>query len=124
MDLIQVGAFLVVFGTLFTATGQTKVTINHDEEGKRFIIKGNGVEGFGNTLQAIGKQKEGQSTISILGSWLQAGGNFTNSVATTIELEGAEVEGVPLNMIGSGVQSIGAALEAKGELRTFPLKKC
>lgn len=122
VDLILGGALLVVLGTLFTATGQTTVTLKHDEEGKRFIIKGNGIEGFGNTLQAIGRQREGQSTKSILGSWLQAGGNFTNSVATNIELEGAEAEGVSLNMIGSGVQSIGAALEAKGELEHSHLK--
>ena len=115
-DLIFIGALLVVLGTLTTATGQTKVTVTLDEEGKRLIIKGNGVEGFGNTLQAIGRQREGQSTISIFGSWLQAGGNFTNSVATNIELEGEELEGASLNMIGSGIQSIGAALEAKGEL--------
>lgn len=116
-ELLIAGAVVVLAGTLSTAYGQTNFTVTTKENWKRFIIKGNVIEAFGNSLQAIARDKEtvqgeeGQ-TQGITGSWLQAGGNATNAVATSFELAGALTEGRKLNIFGSGIQSVGAALEA------------
>ncbi|WP_417897628.1 hypothetical protein ABN702_15195 [Bacillus haimaensis] len=120
-ELFVAGAVVVLIGTLSTAYGQTNFTVTSIEEWKRFIIKGNGIEAFGNTLQAIARDKESvhggeRQTQGITGSWLQAGGNATNAVATNLELAGALIDGQKLNVFGSGIQSFGAALEANATL--------
>lgn len=56
-----------------------------------------------------------EEILSIVGCWFQAGGNFTNTIANEVILEGSEEEeGLRLNALGSGVQSVGASLEAVG----------
>lgn len=130
-ELLVAGAVVVLAGTLSTAYGQTNFTVTSKEDftvtskedWKRFIIKGNGIEALGNSLQAIARNMEfGQGgegeTLGITGSWLQAGGNATNAVATSFELAGELTEGRKLNVFGSGIQSVGAALEANA---TFEL---
>ncbi|MFE7064103.1 DUF6944 family repetitive protein [Sutcliffiella sp. NPDC057660] len=120
-ELLVAGAVVVLAGTLSTAYGQTNFTVTSKEDWKRFIIKGNGIEAFGNSLQAIARDKEslkaGESqTQGITGSWLQAGGNATNAIATSFEFNGELTEGRKLNIFGSGIQSFGAAFEAKAIL--------
>ncbi|MGD6831158.1 DUF6944 family repetitive protein [Sutcliffiella halmapala] len=120
-ELLVAGAVVVLAGTLFTAYGQTNFTVTSMEDWKRFIIKGNGIEAFGNSLQAIARDRQSvqggeEKTQGITGSWLQAGGNATNATATYLELDGELTEGQKLNVFGSGIQSFGAALEANATL--------
>jgi hypothetical protein len=88
--------------------------------GKDLIIKGNGIEALGNTLQAIGRSKLLQSErdlsqiYTIFGNWLEAAGNTTNSVGVSIDMNGTEDEGIKIDTLGSGVQGLGAAFEAVG----------
>ena len=120
-ELLLSGAIIVSVGTLSTAFGQTNVTLTSSEQWKSFIVKGNGIEAFGNSLQGIARSKESipnqwNRFMSIAGSWFQAGGNVTNSVGTTIELVNGVKEGRQLNIIGSGIQSVGAFLEGNALL--------
>jgi hypothetical protein len=122
-ELLVAGAVVVLLGTLSTAFGQTNFTLTSLEDWRRFIVKGNGIEAFGNSLQAIARDQEDEDrgveqTQGITGSWLQAGGNAANALATNIELSGMGNEGQKLNIFGSGIQAFGAALEAKS---TFEL---
>ncbi|MGM0838574.1 MAG: DUF6944 family repetitive protein [Bacillota bacterium] len=122
-ELLVAGAVVVLLGSLSTAFGHTNFTLTTLEDWRKFIVKGNGIEAFGNSLQAIARDLEEDSgvehTQGITGSWLQAGGNATNAVATNLELAGELSEGQKLNVFGSCIQSVGAALEAKS---TFELK--
>jgi hypothetical protein len=121
-ELLIAGAVVVLAGTLSTAYGQTNFTVTSKEDWKRFIIKGNGIEALGNSLQAIARDMESVQggegeTQGITGSWLQAGGNAANAVATNFELAGELTEGRKLNVFGSGIQSVGAALEANATFK-------
>lgn len=115
-DLELSGGWIILIGTLFSAFGETR-NLAESESGIKSVILGNSVEAFGNTLQAIGLGKlydiEGKQPFltGSVGCWLQAGGNATNAVATTMVEEGEEIPGFRLNAIGSSVQSYGAYLE-------------
>ncbi|WP_163102354.1 DUF6944 family repetitive protein [Peribacillus alkalitolerans] len=112
-DLILAGAIIVAIGTILTAVGQTKETIFKDRNGLSLVSKGNGVEAFGNVLQAIGRSKsDNPEKIGIKGSWIQAVGNSTNSLASETELNDSGPESIRINALGSGVQALGAKLEA------------
>ncbi|MGE8079995.1 DUF6944 family repetitive protein [Peribacillus loiseleuriae] len=128
-DLIITGAGFLVAGTIISAIGATNVIITGTDNGLELVARGNAVEGFGNVLQAIGRTKvyeiEGreEEILSIVGCWFQAGGNFTNTVANEVILEGTEEEeGLRVNALGSGVQSVGASLEAVGAPVDRPLE--
>jgi hypothetical protein len=112
-DLILAGAIIITIGTILSAVGQTKVTICKNSDGLSLVSKGNGVEAFGNVLQAIGRSKsDDPEKLSIIGSWLQAVGNSTNSLASEIQLNDSGPEPIRLNALGSGVQALGAKIEA------------
>ncbi|WP_342432723.1 hypothetical protein [Neobacillus sp. FSL H8-0543] len=119
-DLLISGAWILGVGSLIDTIGQTQQTFTHSDQGKDLIIKGNGIEAFGNSLQAIGRTKllkperELSQIYTIFGAWLEAAGNTTNSVGVSIELNGAEEEGIKIDTLGSGVQGLGAAFEAVG----------
>ena len=71
-------------------------------------------------MQAIGRtkllkpEKELAQIYAIFGAWLEAAGNTSNSVGVSIEMNGAEEEGIKIDTLGSGVQGLGAAFEAIG----------
>jgi hypothetical protein len=119
-DLLISGAWLLGVGTLIDTIGQTQQTRTHSDSGKDLIIKGNGIEAFGNSLQAIGRTKllkserELSQIYAIFGAWLEAAGNTSNSVGVSIDMNGAEEEGIKIDTLGSGVQGLGAAFEAIG----------
>ncbi|MBY0149224.1 DUF6944 family repetitive protein [Neobacillus niacini] len=119
-DLLISGTWLLVVGSLIDTIGQTQQTFTHSDLGKDLIIKGNGVEALGNTLQAIGRSKllKSESQLSqlytIFGNWLEAAGNTTNSVGVSLDIHGAEEEGIKIDTLGSAVQGLGAAFEAIG----------
>lgn len=120
------GGWFVLTGTIITALGETKDFVWDTESGKPGVVAGNAVEAFGNSLQAIGIAKvfeveglPGYLTSSV-GCWLQAIGNAGNSVATQIEIQGEEEEGESLNALSSGVQALGAYLEAAGNASLPP----
>lgn len=114
------GAWIIGFGTIVAALGQTEQTLSGTGMGKDLIIKGNVLEAFGNSLQGIGREKLVQSRAeisekySIIGSWIQAGGNTANAVGLGIEQRISEDEGLRLNALGSGVQALGAGFETLG----------
>ncbi|MEH7403595.1 hypothetical protein V7148_21795 [Gottfriedia acidiceleris] len=60
-------------------------------------------------------EKEYELTMMI-GAWIQAAGNATNTFATNLEIEGMEKEGFRLNALGGIIQSIGAQIETTGAL--------
>ena len=119
-DLLISGAWLLGIGSLIDTIGQTQQTFTHSDLGKDLIIKGNGIEALGNTLQAIGRtrllkpERELSQLYTIFGNWLEAAGNTTNSVGVSIDINGAEEEGIKIDTLGSGVQGLGAAFEAIG----------
>ncbi|MDQ0971404.1 hypothetical protein QFZ31_001282 [Neobacillus niacini] len=119
-DLLISGTWLLVVGSLIDTIGQTQQTFTHSDLGKDLIIKGNGIEACGNSLQAIGRTKlltserELPQIYTIFGNWIEAAGNTTNSVGVSIDMNGAEGEGIKLDTLGSGVQGLGAAFEAIG----------
>lgn len=119
-DLLISGAWLLGVGTLIDTIGQTQQTFTHSTLGKDLTIKGNGIEAFGNSLQAIGRTKllkserELSQIYAVFGAWLEAAGNTTNSVGVSIDINGAEEEGIKIDTLGSGVQGLGAAFEAIG----------
>ncbi|WP_019241234.1 MULTISPECIES: DUF6944 family repetitive protein [Bacillus] len=120
------GSWFIVAGTLITAFGQSRNFLLSGEIGLQSVATGNAVEAFGNSLQAIGLSKEYSVSReeyplqqAIMGCWLQAGGNITNTVATEIEIksdreddEELKRDSLKLNALGSGVQSLGASMEA------------
>lgn len=123
-ELVITGAWFLLFGTLTSAVG---VTIKHHigtNFGKKLFSKGNAIEAFGNSIQSVGREKliksESESeennhlTTILLGSWIQAAGNATNTLATELEISGSIEQGERLNALGSVIQSIGASFEAKG----------
>lgn len=128
-EILIAGAWFLVAGTIITAGGESKQFITHTEAGKEAVVVGNAVEAFGNTIQAIGRTKIYETSPSaarlksIIGCWLQAGGNVTNSVATQIEINGEEAEGLQLNALGSGVQATGASFEAVGSAEEDPFPR-
>jgi hypothetical protein len=117
-DLLISGTWLLVVGSLIDTIGQTQQTFTHSDLGKDLIIKGNGIEACGNSLQAIGRTKlltserELPQIYTIFGNWIEAAGNTTNSVGVSIDMNGAEGDGIKLDTLGSGVQGLGAAFEA------------
>ncbi|MFJ8246234.1 DUF6944 family repetitive protein [Peribacillus asahii] len=119
-DLLVAGAWILGFGSLVDAIGQTRQTFTSSDLGKDLIIKGNGIEAFGNSLQAIGRTKllkpeSGLAELyTIFGAWLEAAGNTTNAVGVSMELNVSEEEGTKVDTLGSGVQGLGAAFEAVG----------
>ncbi|QFF98444.1 hypothetical protein PB01_06165 [Psychrobacillus glaciei] len=119
-ELIFSGAWVIVIGTIISAIGQTKETTTGTPKGAKLVAQGNAIEAFGNSLQALGntelflEEKEPFRMDNIIGCWLQAGGNSTNTVATEIEIHSSEEEGLRLNAVGSGVQGLGAVYEAVG----------
>ncbi|MGG3942386.1 hypothetical protein ABEV54_13220 [Peribacillus psychrosaccharolyticus] len=119
-DLLIMGAWGLLVGSLIDTIGQTQQTLTGTDLGKDLIIKGNGIESFGNSLQAIGRTKllppepELSEIYSILGCWLEAAGNSTNAIGVEIEVNVSEDEGIKIDTLGSGVQALGAAFEAVG----------
>lgn len=120
MELLLTGTGFLVAGTFFSAVGATKVLATGEEEGLAFVVKGNAIEGFGNSLQAvarenllINKEAEDEDLFAILGCWFQAGGNAANAIANGMIIKGTEeTAGLQLNAIGSGIQAVGASFEA------------
>ncbi|PGS47957.1 hypothetical protein [Bacillus sp. AFS041924] len=121
-DLLLIGGYFLLFGTLTSAVGVSSKKIVSEDFGKDLFAKGNAIEAFGNSIQAIGREKlykkeEKQYELTIMvGAWIQAAGNITNTVATGLEREGLEEEGHKLNAVGSVIQAIGAQLETTGAL--------
>lgn len=119
-ELIYSGAWVLLFGTIISALGITNEAITESQKGAKLVAQGNAIEAFGNSLQALGntelflEDKELFRIDSIIGCWLQAGGNSTNTVATEIEIHTSEEEGHRLNVVGSGIQGLGAVYEAVG----------
>ncbi|MEE6452711.1 hypothetical protein RAH41_19280 [Gottfriedia acidiceleris] len=129
-DLPLIGAYFLLFGTSTAAVGVSSKKIVSENFGRSLFAKGNAIEAFGNSIQAIGreklykkvkeengseKEKEFELTMMI-GAWIQAIGNGTNTFATNLEIEGMEREGHKLNALGSVIQSIGAQIETTGAL--------
>ncbi|MEH6939110.1 hypothetical protein V7056_14850 [Bacillus sp. JJ664] len=123
-ELIITGAWFLLFGTVTSAVGVTSKHIIGTNFGKKLFAKGNAIEAFGNSIQSVGREKliksesgngnnEHLLTI-LLGSWIQAAGNATNTLATELEISGSIDQGEKLNALGSVIQSIGASFEAKG----------
>ncbi|MGG0177337.1 DUF6944 family repetitive protein [Gottfriedia acidiceleris] len=119
-DLVLIGGYFLILGTLTSAVGVSSKKIISEDFGRDLFAKGNAIEAFGNSIQAVGREKlykkekkEYELTI-MLGSWIQASGNITNTIATTLEREGLEEEGHKLNAIGSIIQAIGAQIETHG----------
>lgn len=121
-DIVLIGAYFLLFGTLTAAVGVSSKKIISEDFGRSLFAKGNAIEAFGNSLQAIGQEKiynteKDEIELQImLGAWTQASGNITNTIGTELELQGLEEEGHKLNAIGSVIQSIGANIEAMGAL--------
>ncbi|MBM7702781.1 DUF6944 family repetitive protein [Metabacillus iocasae] len=119
-EIILSGALLLALGTVIAAIGQTRDTFFNDEKGRVLVVEGNSVEAVGNAVQAIGRTKQFEKErfqpdlYTIAGCWIQAVGNTTNAFATNLEIQENEEEGIPLNALGSGVQSVGAAFEVVG----------
>ncbi|WP_088070348.1 DUF6944 family repetitive protein [Gottfriedia luciferensis] len=121
-DIVLIGAYFLLFGTLTSAVGVSSKKIVSENFGRDLFAKGNAIEAFGNSLQAIGREKlyykdkeEVELTI-MFGAWTQAAGNITNTIATNLEIQGLEEEGHKLNAIGSVIQAIGAQVETTGAL--------
>ncbi|WP_088010538.1 DUF6944 family repetitive protein [Gottfriedia acidiceleris] len=121
-DFLLIGAYFLLFGTLTSAVGVSSKKIISEEFSRDLFAKGNAIEAFGNSIQAIGREKlynkekiDHELTIMV-GAWIQASGNVTNTIGTTLELQGFEEEGHKLNAVGSVIQSIGAHIEAIGIL--------
>ncbi|UPM56188.1 DUF6944 family repetitive protein [Gottfriedia acidiceleris] len=129
-DLPLIGAYFLLFGTTTAAVGISSKKIVSENFGRSLFAKGNAIEAFGNSIQAIGREKlykrakiENENEIEkefeltmMIGAWLQAIGNGTNTFATNLEIEGLEREGFRLNAIGGVIQSIGAQIETIGAL--------
>jgi hypothetical protein len=119
-ELIYSGAWVILIGTVISALGLTSEATTESPMGANLFSQGNAIEAFGNSLQALGntelfqEDKEQFRIDSIIGCWLQFGGNSTNTVATEIEINTSEEEGYRLNAVGSGVQALGAVYEAVG----------
>jgi len=121
-ELIITGAWFLLFGTVTSAVGVTSKHIIGTNFGKKLFSKGNAIEAFGNSIQSVGREKLIKSEIGhndhlltiMLGSWIQAAGNATNTLATELEISGSIDQGEKLNALGSVIQSIGASFEAKG----------
>lgn len=125
-ELIITGAWFLLFGTVTSAVGVSSKDMMGTNFGKKLFAKGNAIEAFGNSIQSVGrekliksesenKNKEHLITI-LLGSWIQAVGNATNTIATELEISGSIEDGRRLNTLGSVIQSIGASFEAKGSI--------
>lgn len=115
--LETVGTWIQVLGTFINASGLTIIVLEENEnslEGNSLALIGNGVEAFGNSIQAIGRTKksEGEDVEGILGAWFQSAGNMTNSKASYLIINGHEVEGLKLDILGDSIQSIGAFFES------------
>ncbi|AZB42743.1 hypothetical protein CEF21_10810 [Bacillus sp. FJAT-42376] len=108
------GAWIQSIGTAIAAAGETLVAGKESEYelGEKLVVIGNGVEATGNALQAIALSTLGTRPFSVLGSWLQAAGNSTNTVAGILLLRGEETAGLKLDILGDSIQSAGAAIEA------------
>ncbi|MFF2752462.1 DUF6944 family repetitive protein [Psychrobacillus sp. NPDC058041] len=119
-ELIYSGAWLILIGAIISALGVTREATTESLMGAKLVGQGNAIGAFGNTLQALGntelfqEDKEQFRNDIIIGCWLQAAGNSTNTVATEIEINTSEEEGHRLNVVGSGVLGLGAAYEAVG----------
>ncbi|MFD4706075.1 DUF6944 family repetitive protein [Gottfriedia sp. NPDC058432] len=122
-DLPLIGAYFLLFGTSTAAVGISSTKIISENFGRSLFAKGNAIEAFGNSIQAIGREKlykrakeENEKEIEfelmmMIGAWIQAIGNGTNTFATHLEIEGMEREGFRLNALGGVIQSIGAQIE-------------
>lgn len=117
-DLLSIGSYLLVAGTFISAIGDTlkpdKTNFN-----KKLIRDGNGVQAVGNGLQGFGRIRLAESEeevnfYGIIGSFTQAGGNTINTVAVNNEIQDSTLSETRFNSLGSSIQSMGAALEAKG----------
>jgi hypothetical protein len=129
-DLPLIGAYFLLFGTTTSAVGVSSKKFVSENFGRRLFAKGNAIEAFGNSIQAIGREKlyrkvkeengsENEKEFELammIGGWIQAIGNGTNTFATNLEIEGMEREGHKLNAVGSVIQSIGAQIETTGSL--------
>jgi hypothetical protein len=119
-ELLYFGAWVIAIGAAVAAVGQTQETATESSKGERLVSQGNVIGAFGNSLQALGftelflEEKELFLIDSIIGAWLQTGGNSTISVATELKIQGSEEEGAKINAVGSGVLGLGAAYEALG----------
>ncbi|XZF74255.1 DUF6944 family repetitive protein [Bacillus sp. AL-1R] len=127
-DLPLIGAYFLLFGTSTAAVGISSKKIVSENFGRRLFATGNAIEAFGNSIQAIGREKlykkakkenEKEKDIELtlmIGAWIQAIGNSTNTFSTNLEIEGLEREGHKLNAVGSVIQSIGAQIETTAAL--------
>jgi hypothetical protein len=122
MELLLTGTGFLVAGTFFSAVGATKVFVTREDEGLALVVKGNTIEGIGNSLQAIAREKllknqeaNEKELLAIIGCWFQAGGNAGNAIANELILKGTEEKaGLQLNAISSGIQAVGGSFEAYG----------
>ncbi|MCA1055959.1 hypothetical protein LCM10_13255 [Rossellomorea aquimaris] len=119
-EILLTGVWTQVVGTVIAAIGETIVVKNDGagSPGYRLVSIGNGFEGAGNSLQGVGAIQLFDGTepelLRIMGDWIQASGNATNTVAAELQFSGEETEGLKLDVIGDSFQAIGLGLEAYG----------
>lgn len=117
-ELLTIGAYLLVAGTFISAVGETMDPADNSLN-KRLIRDGNGVQAVGNSFQGFGRIHlaegiEDTDLYGIIGSFTQAGGNSINTAASNSGLQNPSVSVSGFDALGSTIQSMGAALEARG----------
>lgn len=113
-DLDVIGAWLIFAGTLINASGASVNLVGEEELSFKITGSGNVIEATGNALQAVGRSNTPENYVSVYGSWLQAAGNSANAAAKVLLINNQRRDGHYLDVIGSSVQTLGAAAEAIG----------
>jgi hypothetical protein len=113
-DLDVIGAWLIFAGTLINASGASVNLVGEEELSFKVTGSGNVIEAAGNILQAVGRSNHPENNVSVYGSFLQAAGNSANAAARVLLLNNQRRDGHYLDVIGSSVQTLGAAAEAIG----------
>ena len=112
------GAWLQSIGTAIVAIAETEYVLNETPIDNLIII-GNSFQAAGNSLQGFAGiiQQPASPPLSTVGSFTQASGNVTEIYSASLNIMNLNEQSQNYNILGSSLQSIGAALEASSEIQ-------
>ncbi|WP_096201828.1 DUF6944 family repetitive protein [Bacillus sp. FJAT-45350] len=101
------GSWLDAIGQILSSIGETRNLVGLDDDLVYEIIKiGEGLQAFGNALQAIDEEEP----IAEIGDWIEAAGAATASIAAARQLEEESIDNVRLEALGDSLQALGPVL--------------
>lgn len=111
------GNWLLTIGAIIVAIAESRELVGLNQVNNKLISTGEAVEALGTSLISM---TETDDPINFFGYWTNTAGAATTSVAAYLqdmEDEMVQEDGLNLEVLGEGLQSIGASISSYADLR-------